>query len=102
MKSLHEFCLLFRLNHMGNLFLILITDICTYHAESCEKKMAQAIFKWEQQRLSYGQISTIMQPKWKKNVSFVTMSLPEDGCFYRSCLPMRPLESELILMVCNS
>ena len=25
---------------------------------------------------------------------FAALSLPEDGCFYLSCLPMRPFESE--------
>ena len=55
--------------------------------------MMQAIFEWEQRRPSYGRFSKAVQAKRKKK-GFVALSLPEDGCFCRSCLPMQPFESE--------
>ena len=32
--------------------------------------------------------------KWKRKDSFITLSLSEDGWFYRSCLSKQPLEPE--------
>ena len=89
MKSLCEFCLLaiwFPFEAHGQSFLLIsITDISS-DAESHEKQDGAKHF--------------IVQPKMAKlwpnlcedagKKEEVYLSLPEDGCFYWRCLPMRP------------
>ena len=55
--------------------------------------MAQTIFQYNQRWPSYGQVCVGMQAKREK-VFLSLLSLPEEGCFYQRCLPMRPFYSE--------
>ena len=56
--------------------------------------MVQTILQYNQRWPSYGRVCVGMQVKRKKKVFLLLLSLPEDGCFYWRCLPMRPFYSE--------
>ena len=78
---------------MGRHFFEAITDISS-DAESREEQNGASCFLLVQRRPSYGHFSKRMQAKRKKNDFFCYFEPSCGRMIYRSCLPMRPFESE--------
>ena len=54
------------------------------------------MLKWPslEQRRKQAKCVVLQNILKRKKVCFISLSLPDDGCFYRSCLPMQPFERE--------